>query len=416
MFYNSATLLCMLSTVIAISSTNLQAQEQIDSSEKSHSKSFGGPDSVENTIADNKKQQQKSWRDKLENENGITLGLDYHALGVTATNTIPDSDESAAAGVIRFYGSWQAVGRGTKENGNLVWKVEHRHKYTDGSVKDFGMGSIGAAGMIGPAYSDQGLRLTNLYWKQYFNGGKTSIMTGFLDTTDYVDTYALASPWSGFTNLAFSTGAAAIGLPDDGTLGFAVGHMFTDNLYGIAGITDAHADSSEPFKGFEQLFDQSDLFTSVEFGWTASQDRIYLDNIHLTFWHLDGGTRHSVKDSHGVNFSASYQLTDNWMPFLRGGFSQGDATLVSESISAGVGYFGLGNPANTLGFAINWAAPNAEAFGEGHDNQTTAELYYNITINEYVSLTPDIQYVNNPTLNFAADDSWVFGLRAKVAL
>ena len=71
-------------------------------------------------------------------------------------------------------------------------------------------------------------RLTNLYWRQRLANGNVTITAGFLDVTDYVDAYALASPWTGFGNLVFSTGSATIGLPNDATLGIAAGVMLTD--------------------------------------------------------------------------------------------------------------------------------------------------------------------------------------------
>ncbi|MGF1756844.1 carbohydrate porin [Photobacterium sagamiensis] len=407
MFFKHKKSLVSFSLLLAISINSTLASDK--------GTTFGGPDSVDNTIADNKKGPQKAFRARWAEDHGFTFGLDYHALGLTATNTLPGTDESSASGVARFYGSWNLIGRESGNTGGVVWKIEHRHAYTDTAPKDFGLGNIGMAGMAAPAYSDQGGRLTNLYWKQKLSVGKTSFMVGFFDTTDYVDTYALASPWSGFSNLVFSTGAAAIGLPDDASFGIAAGHMFTDNIYGIAGITDGNADSSKPFDGFDTFFNENEYFTTAELGWTASQDRIYTDNVHLTYWHLDGGTKNSIKDSQGINFSVSYFATPQIMPFIRGGFSEGDATLLSSSISAGFGYFGLGTPTNNLGFAINWGEVNEEAFGSGFDDQYIAEIYYNIAMTKHINITPDIQYVKNPALN-GEDNVWVFGIRAGISI
>ncbi|WP_103879693.1 carbohydrate porin [Vibrio hangzhouensis] len=394
---------------------------------------FGSPDSVDNTLK-GKPSPKLTWRELLEKERNLTFGIDYQALGLNATNPVEGGVDNAASGIVRFYGSWNLVGLKSGNTGGLVWKVEHRHKYTDLSPKEFAFignvtptlpDGIGYVGMIGPAYSDQGARLTNLYWKQKLNQGRTSIMAGYLDTTDYVDTYALASPWTGFTNLAFSTGAGAIGLPDDGILGVAVGHMLTDNFYIIGGAADANGDSSEPFGSF---FEGSKLFTSIEFGWTASQEQIYTDNIHITAWNIDGGTRHNLstitlpdgsttysnEEGSGFNFSASYFATPQLMPFLRGGFSKGDVALYDSSISAGLGYFGLGNQTSNLGFAVNWSKIN-DAFGSDLDDQFTSELFFNWAINDYIQLTPDIQYIKNPAFSDKSS-TWVMGLRFRVAI
>ncbi|MEH6454327.1 MAG: carbohydrate porin [Psychromonas sp.] len=399
----------------------------------SESPSFGGPDSVDNTIADNKKGSQKPWRESLAEDHGITLGLDYNALAIYATDpnqvdlgALAGTDDSSAAGVARFYGSWNLIGKESGNTGGISWKIEHRHSYTDLSPKFHSLnGGINPAGIIGSAYSDQGTRLTLLHWKQKFNGGKTTLIAGWSDVSDYVDTYALGSPWSGFTNLAFSTGSAAMGLPDDGVLTLAVGHMITNNVYVIAGIADANGKSDDPLDGFDSLFNQHDLFTTLELGWTASQDRIYTDNVHLTVWQLDatvqddGSYRHGKEDSKGVNFSASYFATEKVMPFLRGGFSEGDASLTKASVSAGLGYYALGSANNNLGFAVNWAQPNDQQVDFGpfykDKDQYTAELYYNIGLGKHVNITPDIQYIKNPALS-SEDSTWVMGIRVNAKI
>ncbi|WP_261383429.1 carbohydrate porin [Vibrio sp. T20] len=399
---------------------------------------FEGPDSVENTIAE-QKAQKKSWRESLADD-GITFGADYNALGLASSNGSMGNDVDASSGVARFYGSWNLVGKETGNTGGIVWKVEHRHAYSDSAPKNlafiddtdrlFNNGTkegLGYVGMIGSAFSDQGFRVTNLHWKQKFNGGKTSVIAGWQDVTDYVDTYALASPWSGFSNLAFSTGAGAMGLPDDGVLALSAGHMLTDNYYVIAGIADANGKSDDIFDGLSTLFDESDFFTTLELGWTASQDQIFTDNFHITAWHFDGGTRHSLSDAtgggesgKGINFSWSQFVTPQVMPFVRGGFSDGDVALYERSLSVGVGYFGLGSEKNNLGFAVNWSEINEYALKGistgvyGNDGeQFTAELYYNMQLNDFIQVTPDIQYIKDPALSNESS-AWVFGVRARI--
>ena len=381
---------------------------------------FGSPNSVDNTITENTR-EKRTWRELLAEDHNLTFGLDYQALGLTASDPQSAGEDAASAGVARFYGSWNLVGLESGNTGGLVWKVEHRHAYSKLSPKEFSFigNGLGYAGMIGSAYSDQGARLTNLYWQQQLNGGKTAFMVGFLDTSDYVDTYALASSWTGFTNLAFSTGGGAIGLPDDGILGLAVGHMLTDNFYMVAGVADGKGRSDKPFDGFDTLFNDHKLFTTFELGWTASQDQIYTDNVHLTAWHLDGDTQHNLtnKDSgQGINFSASYFATEQLMPFIRGGFSEGDVALYDRSLTAGIGYFGLGKSTNNLGFAVNWSHVNdnlEHAYGVDDSEQFTAELYYNMQLNDYIQITPDIQYIKDPAFSNKSS-TWVLGVRARI--
>lgn len=397
-----------LAVAAALFSTNLYAAN------------FEGPDSVDNTIAQ-QTAQKKSWRESLA-EQGLNIGADYNVLGLSSANGSKGNSVDRSSGVARFYGSWALTGKESDNTGSLVWKVEHRHAYSSTAPKGMafiddvtgGPEGLGYVGMMGSAFSDQGSRVTNLHWKQKFNGGRTSLIAGWQDVTDYVDVYALASPWTGFSNLAFSTGAGAMGLPDDGVLAISAGHMITDNFYTIAGIADANGKSDDIFDGFDTVFDESEFFTTLELGWTTSQEQIYTDNVHITLWDFGEDTRHSNatgEGGRGVNFSASYFATEQIMPFIRGGFSEGDVALYDKSLSVGFGYFGLGKPTNTLGFAVNWAETNDVAFGG--DDQVTAELYYNMQFGDHLQISPDIQYIKDPAFS-SESSAWVFGLRARI--
>jgi porin len=391
---------------------------------------FESPDSVENTIAQ-QKAEQLDWRESLAAD-GFTFGADYFSLRVQSSDGTRGDSVSAASGVARIYGSWHLTGDDSNNNGSLVWKVEHRHAYTDTSPKEFawlGQDQIGYAGMIAPAFSDQGFRVTDLNWKQKINDGKGTIIVGWQDVTNYVDVYALASPWSGFTNLAFSTGAGAMGLPDDGILALSAGHMIGGNFYVVGGIADAKGKSDDIFEGFDTLFNDTTLFTTLELGWTASQEQIYTDNFHVTLWHMDEGSRHSLSSTvlpdgtvvggesgKGINFSWSQFITPQIMPFVRGGLSEGDVALYDKSLSVGLGYFGLSQPNNNLGFAVNWSETNGDTlqtFLNAGEDQVAAELYYNMQFGDHFQITPDIQYIKDPAFSNESS-AWVFGIRARV--
>ncbi|MFC1235963.1 carbohydrate porin [Vibrio sp. F74] len=389
------------------------------------SANFESPDSVKNTIAQ-QKQQQLDWREKLAAD-GFRFGVDYFSLGITSNNGAKGDSVNAASGVARLYGAWDLFNQGTNNSGSLVWKIEHRHAYGDNSPKNLGFidkDNIGYVGLIAPAFSDQGFRVTDLNWKQKISDGKGTIIIGWQDVTNYVDVYALASPWSGFTNLAFSTGSGVMGLPDDGVLALSAGHMVTDNFYVVTGIADANGESDDIFEGFSTVFgSDASYFSTLELGWTASQDQIYTDNFHVTLWNFGDDTRHNLgypgpgytDGGKGINFSWSQFLTPQIMPFVRGGFSEGQVALYDKSLSAGLGYFGLGSPKNNLGFAINWSEINEEVLqpNANSDQQWASELYYNMQFGEHVQVTPDIQYIKDPSFSNESN-AWVFGVRARI--
>lgn len=369
---------------------------------------FGSPDAVDNQIAEDNKKSKPNFKTQLE-QNNVNMGLDYSTVFLGATNTLPDSDDNAGSGMMRFYGSWNPIGIGTKNVGGLVWKVEHRHSYTDTSVKNFEF-ATGGLGLITPPFSDQGFRFTNLYYKQMLMNGKASFVAGYLDITDFVDVYAIASPWTGFMNLAFSTGTTTMALPGDASLGVAGGIMLTDEYYMVGSFVDMNSDPTNILDGFETFFKDNKYYKSVELGWTKSQNHIYVDNIHATLWHADESVEQGSTKGYGINFSASRFIDDKWLPFIRAGYSQDAGTLMEKSISAGFGYYGLGGEGNNLGIAINWGQI------EDSDDQYTTEVFYIMKPLDYLEVTADIQYIANPTLNAIDSSTLIYGLRMRVAM
>jgi porin len=310
--------------------------------------------------------------------------------------------------MVRFYGKWELLNRGEKNSGTLNWKIEHRHRY--GAVAPSGYSlNAGNVGIMGAPFSNQGPRMTNFYWRQGLGENWVSYV-GFLDATDVVDVWALASPWTGFTNLAYSTGSASMALPNDATLGAMLGGFLTDSIYVMGSLTDLNSDPTSPFGGFETFFDKNEYFKSVELGWTQSKDRFFFDNVHLTFWHVDEIAASQTPDGWGLNFSASTWIDDTWMPFLRAGFAEDGGSLLERSVSTGAAV-SLFDQRDLLGLAANWGRPNPDTFAPGLDDQFGIEAFYRLQLTQSLRVTPSVQLLFDPALNPDEDFLAVFGLR-----
>lgn len=391
----------------------------------SQTRGFGGPDAVENLIRSDRQQVDAlfeleyldpwfAFKEELVEDTGLSFGIDYSSIGYKATDS--PGDDAAASGMFRVFGAWELIGRGTHDTGALVFKGENRHSYTDVAPSGYGF-DIGYVGLLNAPFSDEGFRLTNLYWRQRLFGGRSTVTVGFLDATDYVDAFALGSPWLHFSNLVFSTGSGAIGLPNDATLGVAGGAFLTENVYTIAGLADANADPTEPFKGFNSFFDESDYFSSIEMGWTSAPDRLIFDNVHVTLWNTDGSERFGVNDGWGVAGSATWYVEDQWLPFVRGGYSEDGGALLEASVSAGLGWQPEPGPGrDVLGIGLNWGRPNSDSFGSGLKNQWTGELFYRFNLGKRFAITPDAQVLIDPALNPDENIVGVFGLRGRLVL
>jgi len=222
------------------------------------------------------------------------------------------------------------------------------------------------------------------------------------------------SPWLHFMNFAFSTGSAAIGLPNDAAVGVAYGTLLSDNLYMIAGITDTNGDPSDPFRGFGNFFSDNEYFTSVEIGWTSSHERIILDNAHVTLWHKDRQEELGVPSGWGAAFSYSTYLNDNFMPFVRGAYTDDAGSLLQKSLSLGFGYQAEAF-SGLLGAGLNWGEPNEDTFGPGLDDQYAIEAFYRVPVGDRFAVTADAQLIKDAALNPDESTLWLFNLRARFA-
>ena len=240
-----------------------------------------------------------------------------------------------------------------------------------------------------------------------------TVVGGFLDATDYVDVYALASPWLHFMNFAFSTGTTTMSLPNDALIGVAAAGWVTDKLYLMGGFGDTNSDPTEPLEGFDTFFTDNEYFKHVEIGWATGEDRFFYDNVHLTLWHADERDEAQVPDDWGINLSFSHEYR-NWRPFVRAGWADEGIALMKKSASTGIGFTPAAG-SNLLGIGVNWGEPS-ESFGTDLDDQYAVEAFYRLQLSDETALTTDVQLLLEPALNPEVDSIWVLGLRVRIAL
>jgi porin len=348
----------------------------------------------------------QNWKSEFSKKTNIRYGVDYQNL-IQDTNS-DLTNRSAMSGILRLYSTATLLNAGKANSGSLTAKVEHRNNYGDKAVPlnyGFEAGYYGISGNMFGKYSKNHLGLTNLFWKQYLNEGKFSFMAGKLDPTDYLGVYGLMNPLTSFMNLSFSSDQSMF-LPNQG-LGIAFGTMLNDNFYLIGGVNDANGDARE--MGFDTTFDEGEFFSSIELGWTTSQDRLYFDNFHFTLWHVDAHTKFNASpEGWGANFSTAMFIDDTYMPFVRGGFSKDGAALMKETLSVGLGKY-MGDTKDLFGVGVNWSNPS-----DSLRAQWASEVFYRVQIANNIAITPDLQFVKNPALNTSESSTWIYGVRGRI--
>jgi porin len=385
--------------------TNLHAQSASDK--------LAGPGSTRAQLESDSRSQfgWSDWKASLKDRTGLDFGFDFIGLGMVATESV--GKNTAGTGVARLFAEWVLTGRGTKNTGSLIGKVDYRHALGPVPIKSYG-GELGYAGIIGPTYSDQRLRLTHLFWNQNFAQGRGAVYAGWLDVTDYVDANALASPWQGFTNLQFETGAGTIGGLPDAALGVAAAYFFKHNIYIMGGIVDANGNARNPLAGFETYFGKRETFKSFEVGWTTGPKARFFNSAHVTLWQQDARTDEGTSSGYGVSFYLSRVLSKHWLPFLRGGWADAGDAIYETAFSGGFGY--SKDPSKgLLGVALGWSRPNEDTYGAKLEDQIAIEAFWMFELAKFIELTPSVQYIINPALNPNANSTMLFGLRFRAA-
>jgi porin len=392
---------------------------------------LGGPQSVENELKSDRAARELDlyqlplltpyfeWKDRFADDTGFSFGIDYTSLGRVATHHLSGADEYAASGLMRFFGSWELFGRGTDTAGSLAYRFGHHRKYTDTTPQNLGSESLGYVGLTDTNFDNKGWNLSNLYWRQSWKAGTLQLIGGYHDIADITEVYALADPLKHFQNLSFLAGAGTMSLPGAGSLGLIAAAWLSENVYLQGGVTDARGDGTDPWDGFETFFSDNDYFTHAELGWTTSRDRVYLDNLHLTVWHVDDKGDKATDDGWGATLSFSLYLQERFLPFVKAGYARDGTSLLEKSVSVGIGYQPRpvgSDMGDLLALGVNWGKPNSTVVGHGLDDQYTIEAFYRWQVTRELAITPNVQYLVEPALNRRDDHIWSIGLRGRLAL
>jgi porin len=349
------------------------------------------------------------FKDRLSTSSGYAFGFDYTSAvqaGISA-----NKNETAFSGIFRAFGGWTLVGLESGNTGSLIYQVYNGHRlFTDITPQTLGL-ELGYAGITAAPFGEQKWALTNFYWSQSLLKGRLEFVLGLVDATDYLNVYALIDPWNDFYNFVFSTGAT-IPAPAQG-LGTGVYGLITENVYALAGITDANGDPTDPLGIFKSFFSTGEHFHHIELGWIESSAQSYTDNIHFTFWHISERNAAGTPEGSGLAFSFCRIFDDHWIPFLRAGYANDGGALLERSVEGGLGYY-FPSSTDQLALGLGWGKPSQSTFGENLRNQVTMELYYRLRLLKVLSVTPDIQFIFNPALNPDKDFITVFGLRCRV--
>jgi carbohydrate-selective porin OprB len=366
------------------------------------------------------------FKERVRESTGITFGGSWGVLyqnysDVPSFN--PNAQQDAVGQKFTLNFSREMLRRGTPEALAFDLVIEDRGPIgTDQPPLQAGI----AAGSIVPTaatWGDFDLGITQAYIRQNLWGNKVQYTVGKIFAPNFVDAYPFFDDNRQFLNQSFAT-SPTIASPLRGAGAVATVYPTDGGLYVLGGVYSAN--SSDTGWTIDEVFDTGELFYQLEAGWSVLartgvpvQARGPMDsnNIHVTGWYKD-----SQPDSdnvtlrpqaRGLAFNANMTVGDNLMWFVRAGLSEG--WVSDRAMAVGFGWRPSQQYSDLFGFGLGWVRPNSEQVPEPFQReQVTAETFYRFHLTPNLAITPDLQFISNPSLNPEVDSLWVAGLRVRV--
>ena len=108
-------------------------------------------------------------------------------------------------------------------------------------------------------------------------------------------------------------------------------------------------------------------------------------------------------------------MTDELIPFIRFGHSDGGAGVAAES-SASIGFEYTPREYHAWSLGAGWAKPSEKTHGADLADEYVFETSYKFQLSRHISIMPDAQLILNPINNPDVDKDWVLGLRCILTL
>ncbi len=393
---------------------------------------IGGPRSLGAQLnADNQSKESyfrvptkvsKPWYDlkqKWNEDAGIRLGINYTSVFIGSNKVIDDdvNDNNAGGGILDIQFGWNLVNRKKGKNrGTLYARINSRHGYGSGTSPMFhGLNESGYFGLPATGFRSYTIRMNELHYTQHFFDDILAVIVGKVDPTNYFNYHPLLVPYTGFLGYGGSV-SGTVNWPDKG-VGALAGVKIGDKFSVVAALTDVRGDiyNDGEFLYFGENFFKGNFFTSAELGFSPSSAERLTKKISVTLWQTDSYVSAAGADipmAQGIAVSSYWKFKDKFAPFLRFGFSngKGENAFYKKDLQIGHGLHLRSH--DVLGTGISIAEPNIP----DAKNQVTAEVYYSFQLAEHLAITPDFQWIINPTLNPDVNSLIYIGLRGRITL
>ena len=165
--------------------------------------------------------------------------------------------------------------------------------------------------------------------------------------------------------------------------------------------------------GFDTFFQDFDLFSALEAGFTPTIEGVGRGTYRFTAWYRDAGTTDGKPHDAGFDISFDQRVGPHLVPFFRAGIGEGNINGIEDMISGGVGWEGrMITKSDVAGVAGSWGRPS------DHDlrDQYATEIFYRLQVSPDNQFTLGYQVIIHPSLQANEDVVGVFEVRWRIAM
>lgn len=345
------------------------------------------------------------WKGRFNQKHGIQLGGSYQAAWISASAGITsDSPQYSAGGVLSVPIVW-ALSRDSGNKTVFTVQFESRHVYGRHPVSPqllaFETGTILPTSV---KFGEASFRVLLLHVGQQFLDGRAGVVIGKMAADDYFSHHQMMHPFINYQG--FGSIISPAGNWMNPGFGVGAGYLASDQIYIRAAVTDVFGDPfNKDVLDFGDNFFKGNVQWLGEVGWVPSWEDRYVKRMAVTVWRSDA--HDGFQEDQGLTWTSNWTI-NKWVPFLLAGWSKGRAAnvLATSTVTAGVGYtFGTHD---VIGGSWNWNRPPG-----GLRDQTTLEGFYRFYLSERVAISPNVQWVFNPSLNVNEDSIVYSQLRVR---
>lgn len=337
---------------------------------------------------------------------GLQVGIAYTMVFQAASGGPGERD--LAGGDIDFFGDWRLLGpKGGENNGLLYFATEQRHDLgTDLAPSSLG-GQVGSLWGTTNGFGEQDYTVKELYWQQHFGKDRFILRIGKIDAENYYNSNYWQSDSKYFMNQAFSSFPVRA-FPSNG-LGINATAKLSDEWYISAGTQDAQGKKTEA--GFDTLFEDFNLFSAFEVGFTPNIEDVGQGTYRLTYWYRDAGESNHKPHDNGFTLSIDQHVGEHLIPFFRAGVGDGNINGIEHMVAAGLGWQGkIISLSDVVGVAGAWGDPADHDL----DSQFATEVFYRLQASPDNQITIGYQVIFDPALDPDHDVVGVFELRWRI--